>query len=56
LTTDGTASRSSNWLSQADDGTILAKYGDVFVRLRSDGTRLGGPVPGIAPTASTAAT
>jgi len=45
VTTDGTASRAYNWPSQADDGTILAKYGDRFVRLRPDGTKLGEPIP-----------
>ena len=43
VTTDG----SYAWPSQADDGTILAKHGDVFVRLRPDGTRIGDPVPAI---------
>jgi hypothetical protein len=47
VTTDGTASRAYNWPSQADDGTILAKYGDLFVRLRPDGTKLGEPIPAI---------
>jgi hypothetical protein len=45
VTTDGTASRAYNWPSQADDGTILAKYGDLFVRLRPDGAKLGEPFP-----------
>jgi hypothetical protein len=45
VTTDGTASVGYNWPSQADDGTILAKYGDLFVRMRPDGTRLGAPFP-----------
>jgi hypothetical protein len=47
VTTDGTASKAYNWPSQADDGTILAKYGDLFVRLRPDGTKLGDPIPAI---------
>jgi hypothetical protein len=47
VTTDGTASRAYNWPSQADDGTILAKYGDLFVRLRPDGTKLGEPIPAV---------
>jgi hypothetical protein len=47
VTTDGTESRAYNWPSQADDGTILAKYGDLFVRLRPDGTKLGEPFPAI---------
>jgi hypothetical protein len=45
VTSDGTASKAYNWPSQADDGTILAKYGDLFVRLRPDGTKLGEPIP-----------
>ena len=28
VTTDGTAAKSYNWPSQADDGTILAKFGE----------------------------
>jgi hypothetical protein len=47
VTTDGTASRAYGFPSQADDGTILAKYGDYFVRLRPDGTRIGAPVPAL---------
>jgi len=47
VTTDGTESRAYNWPSQADDGTILAKYGDLFVRLRPDGTKLGEPIPAV---------
>jgi hypothetical protein len=47
VTTDGTPARHYNWPSQADDGTILAKLGDYFVRMRPDGTRIGDPVPGI---------
>ena len=47
VTTDGTASRDYNWPSQADDGTILAKYGDLFVRIRPDGTKMGDPIPAI---------
>ena len=45
VTTDGTASVGYMWPSQADDGTILAKYGDLFVRMRPNGTRLGAPFP-----------
>jgi hypothetical protein len=45
VTTDGTAAKRYNWPSQADDGTILAKHGDYFVRLRADGTKLGAPIP-----------
>jgi hypothetical protein len=47
VTTDGTPARHYNWPSQADDGTILAKLGDYFVRMRPDGARIGDPVPGI---------
>ena len=47
VTTDGTPTRRYNWPSQADDGTILAKLGDHFVRLRPDGTKLGVPVPAV---------
>jgi hypothetical protein len=47
VTTDGTSTRYYAFPSQADDGTILAKYGDSFVRLRPDGTKIGAPVPGI---------
>jgi WD40-like Beta Propeller Repeat len=47
VTTDGTASTYYNWPSQADDGTILAKRGNHFVRLRPDGTKIGAPVPAI---------
>ena len=47
VTTDGTPARRYNWPSQADDGTILAKLGDHFVRLRPDGTKLGAPVPAV---------
>src|SRR5262245_55066583 len=47
VTKDGTSSRYYNFPSQADDGTILAKYGDSFVRLRPDGTKIGNPVPGL---------
>jgi hypothetical protein len=47
VTTDGTETTDYNWPSQADDGTILAKRGTKFVRLRPDGTRIGQPVPGI---------
>lgn len=47
LTSDGTATARYNWPSQADDGTILAKQGNYFVRLRPDGTRIGAPVPGM---------
>jgi hypothetical protein len=45
VTTDGTATRSYAFPSQADDGTILAKLGEQFVRVRPDGTKLGDPVP-----------
>jgi hypothetical protein len=45
VTTDGTSSRSYAFPSQADDGTILAKLGDLFVRVRPDGTKLGQPFP-----------
>src|SRR5919106_4203000 len=45
VTTDGTAEKRYNWPSQADDGTILAKHGDYFQRLRPDGTKLGAPIP-----------
>ena len=47
VTTDGGATKSYNWPSQADDGTILAKFGGSFVRMRPDGTRIGNPVPGL---------
>jgi hypothetical protein len=47
VTTDGTSTRHYTFPSQADDGTILARYGDSFVRLRPDGTKIGAPVPGI---------
>jgi WD40-like Beta Propeller Repeat len=47
VTTDGTAAKSYDSPSQADDGTILAKHGSHFVRLRPDGTRIGQPVPGL---------
>jgi hypothetical protein len=47
VTSDGTATTRYRWPSQADDGTILAKRGDYFVRLRPDGTRLGAPVPAV---------
>ena len=47
VTTDGTAAKYYNSPSQADDGTILAKHGSHFVRLRPDGTRIGEPVPGL---------
>lgn len=47
VTKDGTASRAYSWPSQADDGTILARYDGLFVRLRTDGTRLGDPVPAL---------
>ena len=45
VTTDGTSSTSYGSPSQADDGTILARHGQVFVRLRPDGTKLGAPIP-----------
>src|SRR4051794_36823284 len=45
VTTDGTAARHYSFPSQADDGTILAKIGEQFVRLRLDGTQLGAPIP-----------
>jgi hypothetical protein len=45
VTTDGTATKRYNWPSQADDGTILAKHGDYFQRLRPDGTKLGAAIP-----------
>jgi hypothetical protein len=45
VTTDGTETKRYNWPSQADDGTILAKHGHYFQRLRPDGTKLGAPVP-----------
>jgi hypothetical protein len=47
VTKDGTSSRYYTFPSQADDGTILAKHGDSFVRLRPDGTKIGAPVPGL---------
>jgi hypothetical protein len=47
VTTDGTAAKYYNSPSQADDGTILAKHGSHFVRLRPDGTRIGQPIPGL---------
>jgi hypothetical protein len=47
VTTDGNATKYYNWPSQADDGTILAKHGDHFVRMRPDGTKIGAPVPGL---------
>jgi hypothetical protein len=47
LTTDGTATTRYAWPSQADDGTVLAKYGDLFVRIRRDGTRIGDPIPAV---------
>ena len=47
VTFDGTAAKYYNAPSQADDGTILAKHGSHFVRLRPDGTRIGAPVPGL---------
>ena len=47
VTFDGTAAKYYNSPSQADDGTILAKHGSHFVRLRPDGTRIGEPVPGL---------
>lgn len=55
VTTDGTDARGYYWPSQADDGTILAKLGDHFVRIRparSSGRRSRRS----APTRSTAAT
>ena len=45
MTSDGTASKGYAFPSQADDGTILAKLGDYFVRLRLDGTKIGEPFP-----------
>lgn len=47
VTSDGTEARAYNWPTQADDGTILAKYGDLFVRVRPDGTKLGEPIPAV---------
>jgi hypothetical protein len=47
LTTDGTATTRYAWPSQADDGTILAKYGDLFVRIRRDGARIGDPIAAV---------
>jgi hypothetical protein len=47
VTTDGTASTSYGSPSQADDGTLLARRGQLFVRLRPDGTKLGDPIPAI---------
>src|SRR6478609_3769663 len=47
VTTDGNATTGYMWPSQADDGTILAKYGDLFVRIRHDGTRIGDAIPAI---------
>ena len=47
VTTDGTASKGYAFPSQADDGTILAKFGDLFVRLRPDGTKIGEPFPAV---------
>jgi hypothetical protein len=47
VTSDGTAAKFYNSPSQADDGTILAKHGGYFVRLRPDGTRIGQPIPGL---------
>jgi hypothetical protein len=47
VTTDGTDSVGYFYPSQADDGTILAKRGDLFVRLRPNGTMLGAPIPAI---------
>ena len=47
VTHDATPDTDYYWPSQADDGTILAKYGDYFVRLRPDGTKIGAPVPAI---------
>ena len=47
VTTDGNATKSYDSPSQADDGTILAKHGSYFVRIRPDGTKIGQPVPGL---------
>jgi hypothetical protein len=47
VTTDGTETKAYIWPSQADDGTILAKHGDYFQRLRPDGTKLGAPIPAV---------
>lgn len=47
MTKDGTESRAYNWPSQADDGTILAKHGNLFVRLRPDGTKIGEAIPAL---------
>jgi hypothetical protein len=47
VTTDGNATKSYDSPSQADDGTILAKHGNYFVRIRPDGTKIGQPVPGL---------
>jgi hypothetical protein len=52
VTTDATATTTYTSPSQADDGTILAKRGTVFVRLRPDGTRIGDPVPAIGSDAA----
>ena len=40
VTTDATDTTAYNWPSQADDGTILAKRGDYFVRHRRPGRPL----------------
>src|SRR4051794_35285795 len=45
VTRDGTATSGYAFPSQADDGTILAKFGELFVWLRPDGSKLGEPIP-----------
>src|SRR5215213_1335035 len=47
VTTDGTASKGYAFPSQPDNGTILAKFGEHFVRLRPDGSKIGEPIPAV---------